>query len=148
MDNKNKEVVISQLSDFARTLQKMNVVYEDVAKSVNLSYTSLQVINLITEIEDCTQKAICEATFLPKQTVNSIVTNLEKNGFIKLVTLESNKRLKIISFTEKGDTLVKQTIFRLRKAEKAAMLSLSEADRKVMLKTFRAYSQKLQEEIN
>lgn len=144
----NNKKVTDQLFIFAKTLQEMNTVYEDVAKSAHLSYTSLQVINIITEVENCTQKAICNATFLPKQTVNSIITNLEKNGYIKLTILETNKRLKTISFTEKGNELVSQTILKLREAEKIAMLSLSDENREIMIETFMNYSKMLQKEIN
>lgn len=144
----NNKKVTDQLFIFAKTLQEMNAVYEDVAKSAHLSYTSLQVVNIITEVENCTQKAICNTTFLPKQTVNSIITNLEKDGYIKLTILETNKRLKTISFTEKGDELVSQTILKLRKAEKAAMLSLSDENRDNMIETFMNYSKMLQRQIN
>ena len=49
-----------------------------------LSYTSLSVLSTIADTENCTQKMLCEMRFLPKQTVNAVVTAFYKKGWLRL----------------------------------------------------------------
>lgn len=122
------------ITQFSTYIQEMNRTYEAYAKKYNLSYTTMQIINLINEVEDCTQKKICDLTFLPKQTVNSIVTSLYKDELIDLVVNPDNRRSKTITFTPKGETFVQDTLPKVREAEALAMGELTEEERLIMLK--------------
>ena len=122
------------ITEFSTYIQEMNRTYEAYAKKYNLSYTTLQLINLINEVEDCTQKKICELTFLPKQTVNSIITSLYKDELIDLILNPTNRRSKTIIFTPKGQTFVQNALPKVREAEISAMESLTEEERFIILK--------------
>jgi DNA-binding MarR family transcriptional regulator len=72
------------------------MVYEDYARTLDISYTSLQILTMIMFTEECTQKTICEKTFLPKQTVNAVIIGFYKKGIIELRELPSDRRNKTI----------------------------------------------------
>ena len=82
---------------------ELNAQYEAYAKSLGISYSTLSTLRIILEHDgDCTQRTICEYTFLPKQTVNAIVTALLRHGAIRMVELDSDRRHKVIHLTDKG----------------------------------------------
>jgi DNA-binding MarR family transcriptional regulator len=147
----SEKIEKEQIKQFASNLQEMNRVYENYAKSFNLSYTNLQILNLLTEIKDCTQKQICEATFLPKQTVNTIITNFYKQGLIELIEMPDNRRVKTLHFTKRGKVYMENIIPKIRKAEILAMNSLTPEQRTIMLESMQKYCNefsKLNEEMN
>lgn len=141
------KTIRQNITEFSSYLQEMNRTYEAYAKKYNFSYTTMQIINLINEVEDCTQKKICELTFLPKQTVNSIITALYKEELIDLIVNPTNRRLKTIIFTNKGQELVQEALPKVREAELSAMESLTEEERNTMLKGMALFCRHLNEKM-
>lgn len=131
------------IKKLAITLNEMDHVYELYAKKYNLSYTSLQIINLITEIEDCTQKKICEVSFLPKQTVSSIIKSLNNQDIIQLTIDSTNKRSKIISFTEYGLEFSNKLIPTIKNSEIYSINQLNEKESYNMIHSLEIYCQQL-----
>ncbi|MFR3727813.1 MarR family winged helix-turn-helix transcriptional regulator [Lacrimispora sp.] len=133
------KITETQIKKFAIALYEMNMIYEDYAKSVNLPYTSLQILNLLTQIENCTQRVLCEHTFLPKQTVNTIITNFYKNGMIELKEIPNNRRSKTIHLTKQGEEFVNSIIPQIREAERSSMEKLTPAQQKAFLEGMEIY---------
>jgi DNA-binding MarR family transcriptional regulator len=117
----------------------LNKLYEEYAKSVNISYTSLIILILITRVETCTQKLICEQTFLPKQTVNSVITAFYREGYVELKELPTDRRNKTIHLTEEGKKFADKIVPKLREAEYKAMESLSPQQREDLLEGIDIY---------
>lgn len=70
--------VENYINQYCSYIHEWDAVYEEYAKSVGLSYTGLIVLYEIYEIENCTQKKLGEYCFIPKQTVNAVVTSFYK----------------------------------------------------------------------
>ncbi len=119
--------------EFCSAWQSLSVIYEDYARKVGVSYNSLYILNSIQQIENCTQKQICEKTLLPKQTVNNVVTAFYKNGYIELRELPENRRIKTIHLTEKGVQYADSFIPHIRRADKLAMETLTEEQQDMLL---------------
>lgn len=133
-------------SDFHRSiqqycsyLQEWNASYEEYARSVGLSYTSLSILSAIHARERCTQKTLCEVCFLPKQTVNGVIRQFYKDGWIRLVEMQEDRRNKAIHFTEKGREIADEILSRVRRSERLAMESLAEAEWDALLDLTRRY---------
>lgn len=123
----------------ATNLEKIDQAYSDYARNVNFTYTELQVINLINDIPGCTQKMICDASLLPKQTVNNILKKLIEN---KIVNLDnSTHKNKTISFTEIGQAYANKLLTPIREAEVKAMSSLSSEERDTLEKLLTKYTE-------
>ena len=92
----------------------------------------------ICEVGDgCLQRDVCDATFIPKQTVHSSIRKLEQEGYL---TLSSGKgRSKHIHLTESGHILLKETIFPIVEAENEAFLELSQEECELLLKLHGKY---------
>lgn len=142
-DDKVKADVVQ----FGKEWQKVTMMYSDYARSVGINYTSLQILKYISEIENCTQKIICEQLFLPKQTVNSIVTSLYKRGYVEMRELAEDRRAKSIHLTARGKEYADSIAERLYHAEYQAMESLSTKQRKELLDNFHRYALLFQEQL-
>ncbi len=140
----NTEMLQKQSDEYCEVWQELNAFYEDYAKSVGHSYTSLQILNMIASRNgSCTQTIICEQTFLPKQTVNTIITGFLKQGMIRLVEVPENRRKKEIHLTEYGMEYTGKILPKIREAELTAMGSLDEAQRNALLSFTKLYVERL-----
>jgi len=98
-------------------------IYGKLAHFFGMTSTAFWLLYFIREKNHCTQSEIASRLSIPKQTVNSSLKRLEKDGFIRLVRLEAdsdNHRNKLLSFTEKGEELAKSTIDRVFELEISA----------------------------
>lgn len=129
----------NQINEFCNTLNSINRVYEDFSKSVNIPYTTLEILDVIIKKENCTQKAICEHTFLPKQTVNNVITSFYRNGIVELKELQWDRRNKTVHLTEKGKEFADNLMPKVRNAEYKAMKNLSAEQRDNLLKGIKDY---------
>lgn len=137
----------NQVRQFSEEWQNITMTYSDYARSVGISYTSLQVLKYITGTKNCTQKSICEMSFLPKQTVNTIITGFYKKGYLELKELPEDRRTKIIYLTEKGKKYMDTFSPRIKKAEYEAMQSLSEEQRRMLVESIRLYGKIFHEKL-
>ena len=126
--------------------KEMNDLYHEFAVSMHLSDSAQMVLYTICELGNgCLQKDICDRCFLTKQTVHSAVRKLEQDG---ILTLSAGKgRDMHLSLTEKGQTLVQQTVFPLAEAEYRTMEILSPQEQADMLRLTQKYVSALRREL-
>ena len=113
------------IQQYCSCMHEWNASYEEYARSVGLSFTSISILSVIHSTENCTQKKISEVCFLPKQTVNGVI--------------EEDRRNKSIHFTEKGQREAERIMKRVRDSERAAMTSLTEEEQQALLSLTRRY---------
>ena len=111
---------------FCSAWQSLSVIYEDYARKAGISYNSLYILDAIQQTENCTQKFICEKTLLPKQTVNNVVTAFYKSGYVELLELPENRRIKTIHLTPAGEQYANALIPHIYEANRKAMEALTE----------------------
>lgn len=94
----------------------LNALYHKVALRLGISDSALFVLYMIHyKGDNCLLYDICKEGGISKQTINSAIRSLEKNG---VLYLEQNKgRTKRICLTEKGKEYVEQTGARLFEVE-------------------------------
>ncbi len=134
--------------EFCGAWQSLEIIYEDYARKIGVSYNSLYILNTIFENENCTQKQICEKTLLPKQTVNNVISAFYKSGYIELCELPENRRIKTIKLTEKGEEYAKPLVMRIDKASHLAMEALTEEEQDTLLKLINKYVSTFKKEMN
>lgn len=71
--------------------------------------------------EDIYQKDLEKAFHMAPSSITALVKNLEKSGFIKRESVESDARLKRIVLTEKGNKFQEKTIANFDRIEEIAM---------------------------
>ena len=127
------------IRQYCSCLQEWNASYEDYARSVGLSFTSLSILSTIYAHENSTQKMLCEICFLSKQTVNGVIRKFCKDGWISLIEMAKDRRNKAIRFTEQGRQIAGDILRRVRQSEQAAMQSLSPQEQSALLTLTRRY---------
>lgn len=128
-----------QANFFCDLNKQINSIYEEYAKSVGLSYTSLYTLHMIALTRDCTQKYIAEQMFLPKQTINSVISAFHKQGLIELREKAEDKRHKTLHLTPKGQQFAKQIFPQIEAAEQNSIAQFSEEERSEFLKLMKKY---------
>ena len=137
----NRDIFRDPTIEYCRTWREVTNTYEMCAKAVGMSYSSMFTLNLIFDNPGtCTQKIISEETFLPKQTVNAIITGFLKQGLIKLSELETDRRTKVIRLTKQGRELAEKIVPLIKSAESEAMGKLDETQRTDLIENAKRYA--------
>ena len=129
----------AKIRAFCGAWQSLSVIYEDYARKSGISYNSLYILNAIQQNENCTQKLICEKTLLPKQTVNNVISAFYKSGYIELLELPENRRIKTIHLTEKGMEYADTLIPHIHQADQRAMQTLTDEQQDMLLRLIGTY---------
>ena len=127
------------IHEYCSCLHEWDAAYEDYAKSVGLSYTSLCILNAIYETDGCTQKQLCSLCFLPKQTVNAAVTGFYDKGWLRMQELPEDRRNKALHLTELGRSEAGRILQNLQEGDRIAMCLLTEDEQEQLLSLTRRY---------
>ena len=95
------------MARLSNALNQVNTSYSIIAKQYGLTYNTLMALYMIEEGEGITQKNICDALYLSKSTVHSMLGDLIKKGYV-LLGEGDNKKEKYILFTPEGNTFFAQ----------------------------------------
>jgi DNA-binding MarR family transcriptional regulator len=125
-----------QIAEYWHLYRELGTVYAEYAKRCGTTYSGLLVLYILYDHpEGCMQKNICDESFLPKQTVNQITTALYRQGFVRLVKVESDRRYKTIHLTDSGLGHANGMVTRIKDAETKAMESLSKSQQAALLES-------------
>ena len=109
--------------------KEQDFVYHNAALSWGLSDTDMWVLyNVYTAAGTVTQQELCRQCFFAKQTVNSSITRLVKNGDVELEIIPGTRNQKRILLTARGAELAGKTVGRLAGAEVRAYEALTPAE--------------------
>jgi len=121
-------------------VKECDEIYRIAAKNLGLSDCAFWILYILrTEGELLTQHEICDEICMPKQTVNSALKKLEQEGCIALLS-NDDRRSKRVKLTEKGVSLVRETIDRVVIQENAALAGLSTDEQEAFLQLYRKYT--------
>lgn len=130
-----------------RNQKERGSIYHEVAAKYGLSETTLWILYYTSEFdEDQTQQDLCRRGCYAKQTINTGIAGLAKDGFVELVPVPGTRNHKKIHLTAKGRALADRTARPLKAAEEKAYGRLSEAELSAYLETLRKLNEYLREE--
>lgn len=128
---------------FNRINKELNDCYHEKMRREGMSNSEFDILYSLCELgEGCTQRDICSVSWLPKQTVNSAIQKMEKNGL--LVLLPGQGRERRIQTTKLGKEKIQKTIYPIIESENAAFAGLDEKEAGQMLQTFETYLRAIQ----
>ena len=96
--------------------KESNIVYEEWAKSHGMSANSLLILEALYD-GIRTQKEISQKWCIPKQTINTILKDLEAQGYLELTAMAQDKRNKRIELTSKGRLFADRIITQVQEKE-------------------------------
>ena len=97
-------------NNFYSAQAKGNALYAQWASKYKIGYPELIVLYALDTMGNLTQKEIREGFGLLKQTVNTVICDLKKRGFVTLEACKEDKREKLVAFTESGKLYAHQII--------------------------------------
>ena len=119
-------------------------LYDEYAKRHGLLMKTLLVLNVLYYApSSMTQKEICQKTFNSKQTVNLIIKNLLKDGYITLEEDPQNKKNKFVKMTESGKAYAKQPVVHITRAEDTAMSMFTPEEQEQLISLSRKFTRNL-----
>ena len=93
----------AQVSLINKQNKELIGVYRDAVKNLEISESEFWVwYTLISMDGDYTQQDICSMWSLPKQTVNTVITQLKRKKYAYLEAIPGRRSHKIIYLTEEG----------------------------------------------
>lgn len=137
---------LTQLHQYYAVWQETNNIYEDWAKSHGISYNTLLVLYSLWDSRlGVSQFIICRHWTLPKQTVHSVVKNLERQGYAELLDPISDHRKRRIRLTRTGRAFAENIIPPLIESEIAAMEQLGHERCSMLIESTSMFSRYLRE---
>ena len=131
-----------------QTDKDLDSLFHIYAQRCGLSDAALFILYvLLDEGEGCTQMDICRLWSYSRQTINSSLKKMEKDGLLRLVPLPGNRKNKGIFFTPGGAALARLHAAPLIAAEDAAYAAMDAEELSLRGSLSRKRNRLLQQEL-
>lgn len=138
-----------QLEILNQQVKELIGIYHQAAVKSGISDNEFWVwYTLLVLDKEYSQQDICDIWSLPKQTVNSVVSNLTKKGYVFLEVVPGTRNRKIIRLTESGRAFGENIVTLIYKAEERTIEKMSEEERQTCISLLGKYIGFLREELN
>lgn len=141
MENKQGE----ELREFSSVYKELDDLYHSLAWNQGLSDSAFEILYTVCVLGDgCSQKDICEWSYVSKKTINSSIRKLKEEDYIYL---ERNVgRTLHIHLTEKGKQAAAEKIEPVIRLENEAFRKMGTEQSREMLRLIRKYVELFREE--
>jgi len=131
-----------------RKIMELNALYHTAALLSGLSDGELNILSVLFDSGDeYSQQDFCDLFSLSRQTVNSIVSGLNKKGLVTLTHCPGTRSRKNVLLTDSGKRFCMERVAWLSAAEQKALDALAPADVDANIAMLEKYTQRLREEI-
>lgn len=135
------------LIEFNRLTREINEVYHNVSSKLGISDSAFIILYALVELGDgCRQADIVKAYCVNKQTINSSVKKLEKDGYIELRASKGLDRN--IFVTPKGKKITEEKIYPIFELENSIINEFSKEEQIMLSLLTKKYLQKLKEKVS
>ncbi|MDO5294806.1 MAG: MarR family transcriptional regulator [bacterium] len=135
------------IKKFNYLVKETDALYHEYALSCNITDSVAEILYVISSIgEGCSQRDICRLSGSSKQTINSAIKKMEREGMLNL--RPGHGRINTIYLTERGKNLAEEKIAPLIKMENEVLDSWSDKDRKELLRLTERYLVELRQKID
>ena len=111
--------------DFGKALYHVDSFYDEFAKQSNVSSALLWVLYALNDGNSHTQIEISNDWELPKTTVNTVIKEIQENGYVDLIPIKGKRREMSIVLTESGKKYADRVLADLYKKEAEVNKALS-----------------------
>ena len=126
---------------------EISALYHEAAVKLGLSDSAMNILYAVCENEGrCPQSEVCRLTGVSRQTINSAIRKLEREG---VIVLEPGAgRNTVICLTAAGEHVVAEKIRPIIEAENAIFALWSEEERREYLRLTQQYRDELKKQLN
>lgn len=136
------------IQEINSVVERTDYLYEKWAKQHGINSYVLQIMYMIYASGINKQKDIVEKYGMPKQTVNTVIVELQKKGYIRLIPDENDKRSKIIILTDEGRRYAENIVNPLLNCEKEVLAEMGEERVEMLISTMNQYAELLEQKIS
>lgn len=116
------KMIKDQIDTINQQIKELNSLYHIAAVKSDITDGEIGIWSALLEADGTySQQDISELLFLPKQTVNSIISNLVKKGFVYLEHVSGTRNRKVICLTEAGRDYGERKVRWIFQAEERAL---------------------------
>ena len=117
---------------FGQALYRLDGVYTGFARESGAgSATLLWILYALNDGREHSQHEICQSWDLPKSTVNTIMKDLVKKGFVTLVPIKGKRREMLALLTDSGKAYAESLLADIYAKEAAVFKQLNDEDLQV-----------------
>lgn len=127
------------LLEYNDIMKENDELYRLAAKWFGLPDAAFWILYALREQGSLTQSALCGMLYMPKQTVNSSLKQLEADGYLKLREM-TDRRSKEVCLTKEGERLAARTVDKVFLAECGALSGLTGGERETLIALFRKFT--------
>lgn len=125
--------------EYGRQWMRFDEQYRKAAARAGLSESAFEILYALCDLgEGCLQRDICQYACASKQTINSSVHKLEKDGILRLEPAESGRGVRVF-LTKAGKALVAERVAPFAQADYEAFSSLTKSDRESLARIQQQY---------
>lgn len=125
---------------------KMTELYRTWAKRHGMSYNTMMTLYALGQPRKCTQKQIADEWLIPKQTVNTVIKELERLGHIRFEPQPGSKE-KVVCLTESGRAYADGCLHELYEMESRALGALGDPLTEVFIQCNLDFVEHLEKEV-
>lgn len=116
------KTIKDQIDAINQRLKELNSLYHIAAIKSDITDGEISIWSVLLESDrKYSQQDISDLLFLPKQTVNSIISNFVKKGFVYLEHVSGTRNRKVICLTEAGRDYGESKVRWIFQAEERAL---------------------------
>ena len=135
-----------QMKLFCTCLCRQDELYAAAAKRRGLSFHTLITLYALDQDEGSTQSQLAKAWMIPKQTLNTVIKELERQGYVYLRTGRDQKE-KLVFFTPEGRAFATDSLRELYALEDRAVAAVGEDRFREMVEANRAFTEAFAREV-
>lgn len=125
---------------------EISAIYHDIAVRMGISDSVQSVLYAVCENgEKCLQSDICKQTGISRQTINTSIRKLEKDGIVHLE--QGQGRNTIVCLTEKGKSFANEKVRPLLEIEDAIFSSWTDGELSLYLELTERYRDALKAKV-
>ena len=144
-----EEIMYKNREGIRRIIIAVNVidgVFDVIAKKIGIKENALTLLYALDDGKLHSQKEICEQWYIPKTTLNTIVKEYTKAGYIYLKA-DNHKKEKEICLTENGQKHARKILSQVYELEQLAMKRTLDSVSDKFIGDFEEFAGNLKEEI-
>lgn len=135
-----------QMKLFCTCLCRQDELYAAAAKRRGLSFHTLITLYALDQDEGSTQSQLAKTWMIPKQTLNTVIKELERQGYVSLRTGKDQKE-KLVFFTSEGRDFAADGLRELYAMEDGAVAAVGPERFREMVEANRAFTEAFAREV-
>ena len=129
------------------TMMHLQILVRAKIKDDDLSPAQYFLLRTLWETEGLSQRELSDRVCTTEPTTQSAILRMEKQGLVKRVRNEEDKRAYRVYLTKKGRNLEKKLVPSMNEINKIINTDIKGPDRRLFMKTIRKIRQNLRDEI-